>query len=378
MRAAAYPRGSVGRRATAAILEDMARVALLVAVLCAVVVGSSLAATSPSLRLVTVARGLQSPVAVVQAPGEPGRLYVVEQPGLIRVVERGKVAARAFLDVRSLVAYGGEQGLLGLAFSPGYARNRTFYVNYTARSDGHTVVARYRSRNGRALPGSAQMILSVDQPYANHNGGNLVFGPDGKLYVGMGDGGSGGDPENHAQDPSSLLGKLLRLDVRRPSPQPELVALGLRNPWRFSFDRRTKDLWIGDVGQSEIEEVDHLPHGTTGLVNFGWNVYEGRSTFQSKALGPGRLVQPVAQYTHAKGCSITGGYVYRGKAVPRLSGRYVLGDYCSGTIWSMPAGGGALRVEPVRVPELTSFGESLTGAQLYAVSQNGTVFRFAG
>jgi glucose/arabinose dehydrogenase len=356
----------------------MTRVALLIALLGgAIAVGCSSAATSASkLRLVPIARGFASPVLATQAPGEPGRIYVVEQPGLIRVVERGRVKPGAFLDIRSLVAYGGEQGLLGLAFSPGYTRDHTFYVDYTAKPDGATRVVRYRARNGRAVPGSAQQILRVDQPYANHNGGNVVFGPDGELWVGMGDGGSGGDPENHAQNPDSLLGKLLRLDVSKPKPSPEIVAIGLRNPWRFSFDRRTKDLWIGDVGQNAIEEIDHLPHTTTGLVNFGWNVFEGRSRYSQNALGPGTLIGPVAQYTHARGCSVTGGYVYRGSGVPRLRGRYVFGDYCSGTIWSIPAGGGAMRVEPVKVPELTSFGESLSGAQLYAVSQRGTIFRF--
>jgi len=353
------------------------RVALLLAVACgALAVGASSASTSASPRLVPVARGFASPVLATQAPGEPGRVYVVEQPGRIRIVERGRVGARPFLDIRSLVQYGGEQGLLGLAFSPSYPRDRTFYVNYTARPDGATKVVRYRSRNGRALAGSAQQILRIDQPYSNHNGGNVVFGPDRKLWVGMGDGGSAGDPENRAQNPDSLLGKLLRLDVTQATPTPEIVAIGLRNPWRFSFDRKTKDLWIGDVGQGSIEEIDHLPRGTTGLVNFGWDVYEGRSSYEDKALGPGRLVQPVAQYSHDAGCSVTGGYVYRGNAVPRLRGRYVFGDYCSGTIWSMPATGGALRVEPVKVPQLTSFGESLDGNQLYAVSQTGVVSRF--
>jgi glucose/arabinose dehydrogenase len=354
------------------------RVALLLAVVCGAVAVGGATASSSALRLVPVARGFASPVLATQAPGEPGRLYIVEQPGRIRIVERGRVQARPFLDIRSLVAYGGEQGLLGLAFSPQYARDRTFYVNYTTRPDGATKVVRYRARNGRALPGSAQQILRIDQPYANHNGGNVVFGPDGNLWVGMGDGGSGGDPENRAQNPDSLLGKLLRLDVRQASPAPEIFALGLRNPWRFSFDRKTKDLWIGDVGQGAVEEIDHLPRGTTGLVNFGWDVYEGRSSFENKALGPGRLVQPVAQYSHDDGCSVTGGYVYRGNAIPRLRGRYVFGDYCSGTIWSIPATGGALRVERIRVPELTSFGESLDGRQLYAVSQSGTVSRISG
>ncbi len=357
------------------------RATLLGAVLAgAVAVGCSSAAPSAAkLRLVTVAKGFTSPVLATQAPGEPGRVYVVEQPGRIRVVEGGRVKAGAFLDIRSLAeSDGNEQGLLGLAFSPNYARDHTFYVNYTARPDGHTVIARYRSRNGKALPGSAQQILTVDQPYSNHNGGNLMFGPDGKLWAGLGDGGSGGDPEHHAQDPNSLLGKLLRLDVSQAKPAPEIVAIGLRNPWRFSFDRRTEDLWIGDVGQDTIEEIDHLPHGTTGLVNFGWNVFEGTSRYSDNPLEPGKLVAPVAQYTHDFGCSVTGGYVYRGNAVARLRGRYVFGDFCSGTIWSLPASGGTMRVEPVKVPSLTSFGESLTGAQLYAVSRDGTVWRFAG
>ena len=356
----------------------VSRVALLLAVISGSVAVGGASASSSALRLVPVARGLASPVLVTQAPGEPGRLYVVEQPGRIRIVERGRVQARPFLDIRPLVAYGGEQGLLGLAFSPQYARDRTFYVNYTARPDGATKVVRYRARNGLALPASAQQVLRIDQPYSNHNGGNVVFGPDGKLWLGMGDGGAGGDPENRAQNPDSLLGKLLRLDVRQASPTPEIVAIGLRNPWRFSFDRKTKDLWIGDVGQGAVEEIDHLPRSITGLVNFGWDVYEGRSSFENKALGPGRLVQPVAQYSHDDGCSVTGGYVYRGNAIPRLRGRYVFGDYCSGTIWSIPATGGALRVEPIRVPELTSFGESLNGARLYTVSQSGTVSRIAG
>jgi glucose/arabinose dehydrogenase len=358
--------------------RKVTRVALLLTVACgAIAVSCSAASTSASsLRLVIVARGFASPVLATQAPGEPGRVYVVEQPGRIRVVERGKVKPGAFLDIRSLVVYGGEQGLLGLAFSPRYARDHTFYVDYTSRPDGATKVVRYRSRNGRAVPGSAQQILRIAQPYANHNGGNVVFGPDGWLWVGMGDGGSAGDPENRAQNPDSLLGKMLRLDVRRPNPTPQIFALGLRNPWRFSFDRRTKDLWIGDVGQGSIEEIDHLPRGATGLINFGWDVYEGTSKYEDKALGPGRLVQPVAQYTHDDGCSVTGGYVYRGNAVSTLRGRYVFGDYCSGTIWSMLATGGALRVEPVKVPQLTSFGQSLDGNQLYVVSQSGTVSRF--
>ena len=209
-------------------------------------------------------------------------------------------------------------------------------MNYTARGDGSTRIVRYRAANGRALPGSAQEILRVEQPYANHNGGNLEFGPDGKLWVGLGDGGSGGDPENRAQNPDVLLGKMFRLDVRQAKPTPELVAIGLRNPWRYSFDRATGDLWIGDVGQSEIEEIDRLPRATTGLVNFGWNVYEGRSRFSDAdaragdADPAGRAVHPRRRAARSPAASSTAA-----RRCPRLTGRYVFGDYCSGTIWSI-------------------------------------------
>jgi len=339
--------------------------------------GSALASsTATGPRLTPVIRGLQSPVFVTQAPGEPRRFYVVEQEGRVRVVENGRVRATPFLDIRSRVVAGGEQGLLGLAFPKNYAKTRAFYVNYSARGSGATVIDRYVARGGRALAASRRLILTVAQPYANHNGGNLVFGPDGRLWVGLGDGGSGGDPENRAQDRTTLLGKLFRLDVTKPNPDPELVAVGLRNPWRYSFDRATGDLWIGDVGQGEIEEVNVLRRGTSGLVNFGWDVYEGRNRFEDKQLGPGRLIPPIAQYTHDEGISITGGYVYRGSAVPRLRGRYVYGDFGSGTIWSIPTRGGTPRVEPVEVNGLVSFGEDLKG-ELYAVSHSGTVYRFA-
>jgi glucose/arabinose dehydrogenase len=361
--------------------RDVRRVALallvVVTLATATVASGALESRTATLRLVPVVRGLTSPLWVGQAPGEPNRLYVVEQGGRIRVVENGRIRPTPFLDIRALVVAGGEQGLLGLAFAPDFARTGTFYVNYSRRADGDTVIARYRARAGRAVASSRSVVLTVDQPYANHNGGNLVFGPDGRLWIGLGDGGSGGDPENRAQDMGTFLGKMLRLDVRTSGATPEIVALGLRNPWRYSFDRRTGDLWIGDVGQGAIEEIDHLPRRTTGLVNFGWDVYEGNSRFEDKSLGPGTLVQPVAQYTHEEGCSVTGGFVYRGKAAPRLAGRYVYGDYCSGRVWSIPAGGGKARLEPVRVESLSSFGESLTGAQLYAVSQSGTIYRFA-
>ncbi len=348
----------------------------LVAVLVGVSGASALTQRGAALGIAKVVDGLQAPVHVTAAPGVPGALYVVEQGGLIRIVRSGKIEAQPFLDIRAKVRAGGEQGLLGLAFAPDYARSRQFVVNYTD-VDGHTRVVRYRSDGKKALPRTARQLLFVKQPYANHNGGMVTYGKDGLVYVGMGDGGSGGDPEGRAQNPSSLLGKMLRLDPARPTAKPAIVALGVRNPWRFSFDRANGDLWIGDVGQGSIEEVDHVAWPWKGVLNFGWDVYEGRVPFESKPLGPGKLVQPVAQYSHSRGCSITGGYVYRGSAVPASAGRYFYGDYCSGTIWSLKLVNGAarqIRVEPFSVKSLTSFGEDNAG-ELYAVSGDGTVYR---
>jgi len=353
---------------------------LIVSLVCcavAVTVARGAGASGSALRLVEVAR-LQSPVLVTAPRSEPGRLYVVEQAGTIRIVENGRVRQAPFLDIRSKVLSGGEQGLLGLAFAPDYAKSRIFVVNYTDRR-GDTVVARYRSAGTRALPSSARRLLLVRQPYGNHNGGMVAYGPDGLLYVGTGDGGSGGDPEDRAQDPASPLGKLLRLDPRKPAAKPVTVALGLRNPWRFSFDRAKGDLWLGDVGQGSIEEIDRVAWPLRGLLNFGWDVYEGRSSFERKPLGPGKLVQPVTQYSHASGCSVTGGNVYRGSRLPSARGRYFYGDYCSGTVWSLRLAGGKAQVrrEPFRVESLSGFGEDAAG-ELYLVSLDGPVYRLAG
>jgi glucose/arabinose dehydrogenase len=342
-------------------------------------VGPSEAASS-AFRRAVVARGFDQPVHVVATRSEPRRLYVVEQRGTIRVVERGRVLPGFFLDVRNRVEAGGEQGLLGLAFDPQYARNRFLYVNYTDRS-GDTRIVRYRSSGRRALPGSARLLLQVRQPYANHNGGNLVFGPDGRLWIGLGDGGSGGDPEERAQDPDTFLGKMLRLDVRRPGSAPEIVGLGLRNPWRYSFDRAAGDLYIGDVGQNAIEEVDFTPRSRLGkLENYGWDLYEGSRRFEDGEPGPGRLVFPVHEYGREEGnCTIVGGYVYRGPARPAERGRYVFGDYCSGIVWSLRVLDGAardVRREPFRVESLTSFGEDVAG-ELYAVSHDGVLYRLS-
>ena len=327
-----------------------------------------------------VVSGLDAPVHVSAPRSEPGRLYVVEQAGVIRVVENGRLRAEPFLDIRSSVLSGGEQGLLSVAFHPRFAENRRFYVNYTDRN-GDTRVVEYRSNGRRALPPSRRELLFVRQPYAKHNGGQLAFGPDGYLYVGMGDGGSGGDPENRAQDLASRLGKLLRLNVDRAGAAWQVAGYGLRNPWRFSFDRATGDLYIGDVGQGDWEEIDFLPRVSPGLENYGWDVFEGRHRFEEKELNPrGKLVEPVAEYDHSEGCSVTGGFVYRGKDIPALRGRYLYGDYCSGTVWSLRIAGGkatGIRREAIRVDELSSFGEDARG-ELYLVALGGTVYRLAG
>jgi glucose/arabinose dehydrogenase len=352
---------------------------LAVAAVLAMLAAGSVSGARSAFRLVVVARGFDSPVHVVAPRSEPRRLYVVEQRGTVRVIERGRVRPGLFLDVRGRVQAGGEQGLLGLAFDPRYAANRLVYVNYTDR-DGDTHVVRYRTNGRRALPASARELLRVDQPYSNHNGGNLVFGPDGSLYVGLGDGGSGGDPEGRAQNPDSLLGKMLRLNVRRPGSASVIVGLGLRNPWRYSFDRATGDLYIGDVGQGEVEEVDFTPRSRLGgLENYGWDLYEGSRRFEDGSPGPGQLVFPVFEYRHDRGCTVVGGFVYRGRARPAQQGRYVLGDYCSGIVWSLRVSAGetrAVRVEPFRIAGLTSFGEDAAG-ELYAASQGGTVFRLS-
>ena len=355
-----------------------APIAVLVVGVALMSLAGSVSAAETTFRRAVVARGFDSPVQVTSAPGEPRRLYVVEQGGTVRVVVRGRVRAGAFLDVRRLTEGGGEQGLLGLAFDPGYARNRFLYVNYTDRG-GDTRVVRYRTNGQRALTGSARQLLRVDQPYSNHTGGNLAFGPDGFLYVGLGDGGAGGDPQGRAQNMSTYLGKMLRLDVRRPGSAPEIVGLGLRNPWRYSFDRVTGDLYIGDVGQGSVEEVSFTPRESPGLENYGWDLYEGSERFEEGEPGPGQLVFPVFEYGRSAGnCTVVGGIVYRGSARPSERGRYIVGDYCSGIIWSFnvrSAEARGVRREPFRIRGLTSFGEDVAG-ELYAVSQDdGTLYR---
>jgi glucose/arabinose dehydrogenase len=328
------------------------------------------------LRLVRVAAGLESPTHLTATASEPDRLYITEQPGRVRMIENGRLLHQPFLDIRDEVASGGEQGLLSLAFHPDYERNRFFYIDYTD-VNGDTRVVEYHAR-ANGPPQRRRELLFVDQPYANHNGGQLAFGPDGRLYVGMGDGGSGGDPENRAQDLSQLLGKLLSLDVDDEGARWRIEAYGLRNPWRFSFDRETGELWIGDVGQGEWEEINYMPRASPGLENYGWDVFEGRHPFEDKEPNSrGRVVPPIDEYSHEFGCSVTGGFVYRGEAVPAARGRYFYGDHCSGIVWSIVRRDGHARDRrrhAFRVETLSSLGEDVAG-EVYLVALSGTIFR---
>jgi len=340
------------------------------------VLGAAVAMAAPPVTIRPYARGFDSPTYVASTPAEPNRLYVVEQPGRIRYLVRGRLAG-TFLDIRSRVASGGERGLLSMAFSPRYKQNHRFYVDYTD-VNGNTRVVEFRSRNGKAIVSSARQLLFVKQPYANHNGGQLQFGPDGRLYVGMGDGGSAGDPGNRAQNLSIRLGKLLRTNPLARKPTWGIAAYGLRNPWRFSFDSANGDLYIADVGQSAWEEIDYRARSRlASLVNFGWNVYEGRARYRNAtAVKRGELVFPVYVYGHDQGCSVTGGYVYRGKAIPAIAGRYFFADYCSGTVWSLRMESG--RAVDVRsegnVTRPSSFGVDASG-ELYIASGSGQIYK---
>jgi cysteine-rich repeat protein len=354
-----------------------------------------------ALRAVAIAVELESPVHVTAPPLDPNRLFVVEQPGRIRLLEDGTLRATPFLDIGAKVLSGDERGLLSVAFHPDFERNGFFYVNYTRVPDGATVVARYHADAGAAQadPASEHVLFTVAQPFANHNGGLDVFGPDGSLYVGMGDGGSAGDPQNNAQNDGSRLGKLLRVDLA--SETPEIFAKGLRNPWRFSFDRLTGDLYIGDVGQDHWEEVDVQPAPLAPGANYGWRIMEGRHCFApASGCDPSGLVIPVLEYCHEqddpacaghpRGCSVTGGFVYRGCRMPALRGRYFYGDYCAAFIRSF-AGVSGGEAQDVRdhtrelapgggraIDAVSSFGEDARG-ELYVVDygsggQTGEVY----
>jgi glucose/arabinose dehydrogenase len=326
------------------------------------------------LRAVPVATGLSAPVQATTLPGEPGRLWVVEQTG--RVLVRDGRATSVVADLRRQVSTGGERGLFSVAFHPDHPRDRRIYVHFTDPR-GDTRVDELR-RDGAGRARLVRTLLQVDQPYANHNGGNALFGPDRLLYLGLGDGGDAFDPEEHSQDLGSRLGKLLRLDVDRPGADWEMTAYGLRNPWRMSFDRRGR-LFIGDVGQDRWEEVDVIDPAAGELLNLGWDVREGHEEREGgDPKGDGRLVDPVHVYAHDEGCSITGGVVVEDGGPPSLRGRYLFGDFCSGTVWSMSAddpGSATVRRESVDVPGLTSIDRGADGEILLSSAATGTVYR---
>jgi len=347
--------------------------------LAAFLAAAALASHQQQLSVQPFAQGLRPLTAIASTPAEPKRLYAVEQSGRIVYFVNGRLGG-TFIDLRGRITSGGEQGLLSLAFSPNYKRNHRFYVDYTD-THGNTRVMEFRSRKGRGIASTARQLLFVRQPYANHNGGELQFDRAGFLYVGMGDGGSEGDPQNRAQNPSEHLGKLLRIKPLLKGARWKMVALGLRNPWRFSFDRANGDLYIADVGQNSWEEIDYRAAGQIGtLANYGWRAFEGLARYSNTSLGPGQLVAPVHVYSHAGGnCSVTGGYVYRGHAVAAAAGRYFFGDYCSGSVWSLRIENGRavdVRREAFSVSSLTSFGEDNSG-ELYFATGNGRIFKLA-
>ncbi|MCC7118628.1 MAG: PQQ-dependent sugar dehydrogenase [Anaerolineales bacterium] len=328
--------------------------------------------------------GLQRPVDLQSAHDDTGRLFIIEKHGTIRVYENGQLLDEPFLNITDRIdESGNEMGLLGLAFDPHYRENGYFYVNYTG-ARGHTRISRFHAEGNFADPNSETVLLLIEQPYENHNGGSLAFGPDGYLYAGLGDGGSGGDPEKNGQNTKVLLGKILRIDVTHgdpysiPADNPfgnEVWAYGLRNPWRISFDRATGDLWIGDVGQGEWEEIDYLPAGSASGANFGWSIMEGAHAFDGDAQ-PGLLL-PVAEYSHSspyEGCSVTGGYVYRG-SMPEWNGIYLYGDYCTGYVWGLLNVNGQFENQRLFEPgvTITSFGEDQNG-EIYLVSDTGEVY----
>jgi len=346
-----------------------------------------------------MAGGFVLPVHIAHAGDNSGRIFVVEQAGQVRILDNGVALPAPFLDIASRLVCCGEQGLLSVAFPPGFASKRYFYVNYTRTPDGATVVARYRVSIGDANvadPATEEVLLAIPQPFSNHNGGQLAFGPDGYLYIGMGDGGGGGDPQGNAQNPATLLGKLLRIDVESggnpygvPADNPfrlsagtlpEIWALGLRNPWRFSFDRRTGDLYIGDVGQNAVEEVDVQQAGSPGGQDYGWNIMEGPGCYNSVICSTAGLTPPVAAYDHSQGCSVTGGVVYGGSALPALQGIYFYGDYCSGRIWGLRRKGAGWETAELVAPgnppvNITTFGEDEAGNVYVANYASGEILK---
>lgn len=353
--------------------------------------------TGTGARLQEIVAGLSSPLYLTAPTGDP-RLFIVEKTGAIRIVKDGLLLGEPFLSISNQVTTDGERGLLGLAFDPDYATTGVFIVHYTDL-DGNTTLSRFQvspTDPDRADPASQTLVLAAAQPFANHNGGQIAFGPDGFLYLGLGDGGGGGDPGNRAQDLSDLLGSILRIDVRNGAPygvpadnpfvgqanaRPEVWSYGLRNPWRFSFDRSTGDLYIGDVGELQREEIDvsTAEAGAGRGLNFGWHIMEGTSCFLEAGCDQTGLTLPVLEYNHNQGCSVIGGYVYRGNAIPKLQGRYFYGDLCQRSIRSFQFSN-AQASEQTNWPTLSppgpllSFGEDAAG-ELYVLEEGGRVFK---
>lgn len=359
-------------------------------------------AQSTEITLQPVVSGLSEPVGVTSARDGTRRLFVIEQGGTIRIVKSRRLRERPYLDISSKVSTGNEQGLLGIAFHPRFEDNRRFYIDYT-NTDGNTVIAEYRQsrlRPNRAAVSSARVVLGFQQPFSNHNGGDLQFGPDGYLYIASGDGGGAGDPQGNGQRLDTLLGKILRIDVDKdrdgrgygiPSDNPfrdtpgargEIWSHGFRNPWRFSFDRQTDAMWIGDVGQGRLEEIDYEPADSGGGTNWGWNIKEGTDCYIGAAeceaaSATADLTDPIAEYSHDLGCAVVGGYVYRGNRYPELKGTYFFSDNCSGTIWSLDASNHSPQEEVVRLESgraVTSFGETGSG-EVLVVDHGGHILK---
>lgn len=382
-------------------LRLTALVVVLVGVTASVALATGTTTTPPqpavAITVQPIATGFDSPVDLASTSLLfDQRLFVVEQGGRIRIMRpSGQVLLLPFLNISDRISTGGERGLLGLAFHPDYADNGYFYVNYTNLS-GDTTISRFTvsaTNRNRADVNSEEILLVVDQPFSNHNGGDLAFGPDGYLYIPLGDGGSAGDPQDNSQDLDSLLGKVLRLDVDGGSPYAippdnpfvglpgadEIWAYGYRNPWRFSFDRLTGDMYIGDVGQGDWEEIDFEAAGSPGGGNYGWRCYEGNHPYNLSGCSPdpADYIFPIHEYSHAEGCSVTGGYVYRGTRFPTLAGHYFFADYCTGSIWDLipdGMGGWTLTAHGSLLGNPTTFGESSRGDLYVADASDGTVY----
>ncbi len=346
-------------------------------------------AYAQTIRLIpVVSTGLEAPLFITHAGDGSGRLFILERAGRVRILVGDTLVKRPFLDISDRVLAGGERGLLGLAFHPQFSANGRFFVNYTRQTDGATMISEFRvsADPSVALPSTERRLLRVFQPYANHNGGMLAFGPGGRLFIGLGDGGSAGDPGNRAQNRQVLLGKILRIGVNGRQPygippdnpfaagggRPEIYALGFRNPWRFSFDRGTGSLYVGDVGQGRVEEIDTVSPGG----NYGWRIMEGNLCYDpATGCNQKGLTLPIATYNHTGGrCSITGGYVYRGSAIPALVGTYVYADYCTGEIFGRREGASTVLLDTSRA--IASFGEDQAG-ELFVVGLGGTIDRIA-